>query len=92
MSSAVSASGRSSSDLTGCQCWPHGAVLHSSYEDGSGGADSCTGEKRPYFAAAAFFLGVWGESKPSLPFVLPLAKDVRLCVDPFELVWACEWE
>lgn len=46
----------------------------------------------PYFAAAAFFLGVCGDSKPNLPFGLLFAKDVRLCVEPFELVWACEWE
>lgn len=44
-----------------------------SYEDGGSGADSCTGENMPYFAAAAFFLGVCGESTPSLPFVLPFA-------------------
>ena len=64
----------------------------SSYEDGCTGADSCTGENSPYLAAAAFFLGVWGESKPSLPFARPFANDDRLCVEPFELVWACECE
>jgi hypothetical protein len=67
-------------------------VSYGPYEDGGAGADSCTGENRPYFAAAAFFLGVCGESMPSLPFALPFAKEVKLCVEPFELVWACEWE
>lgn len=65
---------------------------HSPHEDGGAGADSCTGENMPYFAAAAFFLGVCGESNPHLPFDLPFAKEVRLCVEPLELVWACEWE
>ena len=86
MSSAVRASGRSNNELPACQYQHQIQVIHNSYEDGGTGADSCTGENMPYLAAAAFFLGVCGDSKPNLPFGLLFAKDVRLCVEPFELV------